>query len=76
VHIFAWPYKQLSLDGFAGRVEYAQLLNDASEVFLREPTAQQMEMGGAAAGAVTLDLPVERPPVAIPVVELFLKGNR
>ena len=76
VHIFAWPYKQLSLDGLAGKVEYAQLLNDASEVFLHEPSAQQMEMGGADAGAVTLDLPVERPNVDIPVVELFLKSNR
>mgnify|MGYP002640148421 CR=1 FL=1 len=73
VHILAWPFKQLSLDGLAGRVEYAQLLNDASEVFLREPTPHQLEMGGADAGAVVLDLPVEQPRVEIPVVELFLK---
>ena len=34
VHIFAWPYRHLHLDGMAGRVAYAQLLNDASEVKL------------------------------------------
>lgn len=73
LHIFAWPYKHLTLDGLAGRVQYAQLLNDASEVFLREPTPHQFEMGGADAGAVTLELPVEQPNVEIPVVELFLK---
>ena len=73
VHFFAWPYKQLSLDGLAGRVEYAQLLHDASEVHLREPTSHQLEMGGADAGAVVLDLPVEQPRVEIPVVELYLK---
>ena len=73
VHVFAWPFRHLTLDGLAGKVEYAQLLNDASEVFLREPTPHQMEMGGADAGAVTLELPVEQPRVAIPVVELFLK---
>lgn len=73
VHIFAWPYKHLSLDGLAGKVEYAQLLNDASELFLREPTPHQIEMGGVDGGALTLELPVEQPRVEIPVVELFLK---
>ena len=32
VHVFAWPYRHLHLDGMADRVAYAQLLNDASEV--------------------------------------------
>ena len=73
VHVFAWPYRHLTLDGLAGKVEYAQLLNDASEVFLREPTPHQKELGGADAGAVTVELPVEQPRVAVPVVELYLK---
>jgi alpha-L-fucosidase len=32
VHIFAWPFGKIYLDGFTGKVEYAQLLNDASEI--------------------------------------------
>jgi len=63
LHIFAWPFKNLHLEGLAGKVAYAQLLNDASEVRCRE---------NAVEGVVTLDLPVQRPDVAVPVVELFL----
>ena len=32
IHVFAWPFVELHLDGFADRIAYAQLLNDASEV--------------------------------------------
>ena len=32
VHVFSWPFRHLHLDGFVGKVEYAQLLNDASEI--------------------------------------------
>jgi alpha-L-fucosidase len=62
VHIFAWPFRTLTLEGLAGKVAYAQLLNDASEVRF-----------GESEGAVVLDLPVKQPPAAIPVVELFLR---
>ena len=58
-------------------MEYAQLLNDASEVFLQEvdPGQQAMNMtpGGQPAGTLTIKLPVQRPDVAVPVLELFLK---
>lgn len=62
VHIYAWPFEQLHLDGMAGRVAYAQLLNDASEVHFSESK-----------GTLTLRLPVRSPDVVVPVVELFLK---
>jgi len=72
VHIFAWPYKHLHLDGLAGKVEYAQLLNDASEVGM----AMDAWHGGqiaTKADTLTLTLPQTKPNVTIPVVELFLK---
>lgn len=62
LHIFTWPFKHLHLDGFAGKIEYAQLLNDASEVRYREHE-----------NTLTLDLPVQKPNVTVPVVEIFLK---
>ena len=34
LHLFAWPFRHVHLPGLAGKVEYAQLLNDASEVGL------------------------------------------
>jgi len=64
LHIYAWPFEQLHLDGMAGRIEYAQILNDASEVRFREQD-----------GGVTLRLPVRQPDVIVPVIELFLNGS-
>ncbi|MGJ3191801.1 alpha-L-fucosidase [Paenarthrobacter sp. FR1] len=77
VHLFAWPFEYVHLPELAGKVEYAQLLNDASEVFLKEvdPAQQAMNMtpGGQPPGTLTIKLPVQRPDVAVPVLELFLK---
>jgi alpha-L-fucosidase len=73
VHLLAWPYKHLHLEGYRSRVSYAQLLNDASELiggagqwFSTQP--------GAITGddLLTLNLPVQKPDVAVPVIELFL----
>ena len=76
LHLFAWPYRHVHLPGLAGRVRYAQLLNDASEVKMEviEPKrrAQNVVMGGLPEGTLTLELPAVQPAVAIPVVELFL----
>ncbi len=77
LHLFAWPFRHVHLPGLADRVEYAQLLNDASEVrrIVVDPhqVAQNITMGGLPPGTLTLELPVQKPPVAVPVVELFLK---
>ena len=76
LHLFAWPYKHIHLDGFAGKVAYAQLLNDASEVKRIEidpsQAAQNTTMPGSA-GTLTLELPTQKPNVTVPVVELFLR---
>jgi alpha-L-fucosidase len=72
VHVFAWPFEHLHLDGFAGKVEYAQFLHDASEV--REVTAPLMHPGdGVDRQTLTLHLPVVKPNVTVPVIELFMK---
>ena len=64
VHVFAWPFKHLHMDDMAGKVEYAQLLNDASEIRMQE--SQET-------GVLTLNLPIQKPDVTVPVIELFLK---
>ncbi len=77
LHLLAWPYKHVHMEGFAGKVEYAQLLNDASEVkrIERDPNAKGDGMNERGkAGLLTLELPVQKPNVVVPVVELFLKG--
>ncbi|NUQ70089.1 MAG: alpha-L-fucosidase [Chthonomonadales bacterium] len=73
VHLFAWPFQHLHLDGFAGRVEYAQLLNDASEVLMKGPEDWQNAPTTPEKRTLTLTLPVRKPDVSVPVVELFLK---
>jgi alpha-L-fucosidase len=59
------------------KVAYAQLLNDASEIKMQvvdpHQQAQNTTMGGAAADTLTLELPIQQPNVAVPVIELFLK---
>jgi len=77
LHLFAWPFQTVHLTDLAGKVDYAQLLNDASEVAMLELTPGRQAIttaeGGQPAGTLTLKLPVQRPDVAVPVVELFLK---
>ena len=75
LHVFAWPMRHLHLPGLAGRVRYAQLLHDASEIHVsvhESGTAQNTTMGGLGAGTATLSLPIQRPNVEVPVIELFL----
>jgi alpha-L-fucosidase len=77
LHLFAWPMRHVHLAGLAGKVAYAQLLNDASEIRFSEiaadQTAQNTTPGGQPPGTLTLDLPIQPPDVAVPVVEIFLK---
>ncbi len=71
VHVFAWPFRALHLDGLAGKVEYAQLLNDASEIPILG--AEQLAHWRVPEDVLVLALPVRKPDVAVPVIELFLK---
>jgi alpha-L-fucosidase len=77
LHIFSYPFRHLHLLGLAGRVDYAQFLHDASEIKMLEldPHAQGQNttMAGAKAGTLTLEVPVQKPNVTVPVIELFLK---
>jgi alpha-L-fucosidase len=73
VHCFAWPYHHLHLDGLKDRVEYAQLLNDASEVGLRMSDWHAGQSSAVDRKTLTLTLPTIKPNVTIPVIELFLK---
>jgi len=62
LHLFAWPFRHVHLERLAGKVAYAQLLNDASEIRMQENEA-----------TLTLTLPIQQPAVVVPVIELFLR---
>ncbi len=74
VHVFAWPFRHLHMDGFGGKVAYAQLLNDASEVPMKGLEAwQAAHWSTAGENTLTLTLPVQKPNVTVPVIELIMK---
>lgn len=73
VHIFNWPNQYLLLDGLRGKVKYAQLLNDASEVQWPADDADTHFMPPGGETTLTLLLPVKKPDVVVPVIELMLK---
>ncbi|MEM9915716.1 MAG: alpha-L-fucosidase [Planctomycetota bacterium] len=74
VHLLSWPYKFINLIGSAykNRVEYAQLLNDASELTgMNEWHAGHFNFEG---DVTSFALPHQKPAgVEVPVIELFLK---
>jgi len=66
VHLLAYPLDRIVLPGLDGKVKYAQFLHDASEIRFSAGTGDE-------AGSLSLSLPVRKPPVEIPVLEIFLK---
>ena len=72
IHLLDYPMKNFLLKDYAGKVDYAQFLHDASEISMgkrygygaREESSEN---------DLNLLLPVNKPDVEIPVIELFLK---
>ncbi|MEA2584036.1 MAG: alpha-L-fucosidase [Thermomicrobiales bacterium] len=79
LHLFSWPFRHVHLDGLLGRVEYAQFLHDGSEVKLAggdDPFSRVSDLVAARreeTKTVSFELPVQRPEVLVPVIELFLR---
>ena len=77
LHVFNWPFKHIHMNGLAGKIEYSQLLNDGSEIPFAEKKKDDMPHTSTAvrqeSDSVMLTLPVIKPDVVIPVVEIFLK---
>ena len=72
VHIFAWPFQHLYLNNLGDKVSYAQFLHDNSEISMAGiPRWQQhAELDHS---RLVLTLPVKKPGVIVPVIELTLK---
>jgi len=66
IHLLAYPLNRLILTNIADKVKYVQFLHDASEI-------RYSAGRGETANDLTLQLPVLKPPVEIPVLEIFLK---
>ncbi len=74
IHVLSWPLGNLFLEGYAGKIKYAQLLHDASEVRFGQPDRPfQTKLDKIAAETVILRLPMKKPEPVVPVIEVFLK---
>ena len=75
LHLFAWPFQHVHLPGLG--IRFAQFLHDGSEIPAEvidpDRQAQNTTMSGLGADMLTLTLPVRKPDVAVPVIELFLE---
>ena len=73
IHLLDYPLQNFRLPGYKGRVKYAQFLHDASEIQITAPYGHHMQGSIATEDDLNLRLPVNKPNVEIPVIELFLK---
>ncbi len=68
VHLLAYPSSgKVILHGYKEKIKYVQLLNDNSELPMKT---------SADSDAVEIQLPKERPPYEVPVIELILNEHR
>ena len=80
IHLVEYPYAFLEFEGLGDKIDYAQFLHDASEIIFRADTFEQTEAGSYSQKdsidpkRVIFTLPVVKPSVTIPVIEVFLKN--
>ena len=74
LHLFAYPFAHIALDGLAGKVDYAQFLHDGSEVKFTEGKVEHFSAEAIAnEDQLILELPPVKPNSLVPVIEVFLK---
>jgi len=66
VHLLAYPMGSVTLENMADKVKYVQFLHDASEIRFNTGSNETKTN-------INLQLPVLKPPVEIPVLEIYLK---
>ncbi len=73
IHLLDYPMKWLTLPGFGGLVEYAQFLHDGSEIKFGKPRHNVTHQEILKKEDIILILPMIKPNIEIPVIELILK---
>lgn len=72
IHLLEYPLQNFMLKGMKSKIEYAQFLHDASEIQITAPRGHWLRQE-LAEEDVNLLLPVVKPDVEIPVIEVFLR---
>jgi len=78
LHLFSYPFGGSDLvvvygQGLKDKIAYAQMLHDGSEVKIVESMPMHGENLGAPKDSAMLLLPIKKPNVEVPVVEIILK---
>lgn len=75
IHLVEYPYNFLEIHGLAGKIEYAQMLHDGSEIKFSEGTATHISSTflSKADDLVFMNIPLNKPDMITPVIEVFLK---
>ena len=73
IHLLDYPITNFRLPGYKGKVKHAQFLHDASEISISAPYGHHMQGSISTENDLNLRLPMIKPDVEIPVIELFLE---
>ena len=75
IHILSYPFENLTMKNIGGKIEYAQFLHDASEIRYTEgkPAWTAGDRPDIMESVTFFRLPVVKPDVLVPVIEVFLK---
>lgn len=85
LHFFSWPYRTILIPELGGKVSFARLLNDGSEITFLDVSNLDAKLSKENKKSnmkepldptmIRLNLPVREPNELIPVIELTLKEN-
>ncbi len=75
IHLMEYPFAYLEMHNLAGKIDYAQFLHDASEILYTERSSGHFCTEGQTVSddLVVFKIPPVKPPVTVPVIEVFLK---
>ena len=72
IHLLDYPMRWYTLKGYYGKVKYAQFLHDGSEIQFGEPRHNVTHQETRAENDLILILPITKPDIEIPVIEIIL----
>ena len=72
VHVYTWPFKHLYLEGLGDKVAFARFLHDGSEIAMQSSAWYAAHLPKSE-NTLILELPVLKPNVEVPVIELEIK---
>jgi alpha-L-fucosidase len=72
IHLLDYPLQKLILPNYKGKIKYAQLLYDGSEVAIGPRSGEDIKEGEYV-NDLSLSLPVRKPNIEMPVIELILE---